>query len=71
MTRDTNIAVNMLARMPIIRVTENPLMGPVPNWNRKMAAITVVMLASIMVRTAFLNPESMALRGDFPLAVLL
>jgi hypothetical protein len=43
MTLETKIAVNMLATIPMISVTAKPLMGPVPNWNRKMAAMTVVM----------------------------
>ena len=54
------MAVNMLATMPMIRVTAKPLMAPVPNWNRKTAEMTVVRLASKMVQKAFLKPASMA-----------
>ena len=46
-TLETNIAVNMLAVIPIISVTANPRMAPVPNWKRNMAAIIVVMFAHL------------------------
>ena len=60
------MAVNMLAAMPMIRVTAKPLMGPVPNWNRKTAEMTVVRLESKIVQNAFLKPASMADLGDLP-----
>ena len=60
------MAVNMLAAMPMIRVTAKPLMGPVPNWNRNTAEMTVVRLESKIVQNAFLKPASMADLGDLP-----
>ena len=66
MVRDTKTAVNMLARMPMDRVTAKPLTGPVPNWKRKSAAIRVVMFASRIVPKARANPVSMAARTVLP-----
>ena len=39
--------------MPMISVTANPLIGPVPKPSSTTAAISVVMLASAMVPKAF------------------
>ena len=60
MVRETKTAVNMLARMPIDRVTAKPFIGPVPKLKRKRAAISVVKLASRMVPNAREKPVSMA-----------
>jgi len=49
MARVPNIAVNIDVTIPIDRVTANPWIGPVPNPNKMIAAIKVVMLASAMV----------------------
>ena len=50
------IAVNIDVINPIIRVTETPLMGPVPKIKSANAAIKVVKFASTIVETAFLKP---------------
>ena len=52
MIRVTNIAVNILASIPIESVTPKPLIGPVPNLNNSIAAISVVMLESNIVVNA-------------------
>ena len=49
----STIAVNIEVRMPIIKVIANPLIGPVPNANKTIAAIKVVMLASAIDDRAF------------------
>ena len=49
----TEIAVNMLTIRPIERVTANPFIGPVPNWNKKTEAISVVIFASKIVQKTF------------------
>tara|TARA_B100000941_G_C27978001_1_gene289640 strand:- start:9 stop:158 length:150 start_codon:yes stop_codon:yes gene_type:complete len=46
------IAVNIEVAIPIIKVTEKPLIGPLPNENKAKAANKVVKLASIMVEIA-------------------
>ena len=58
--RDTNTAVNIDARRPIVRVTAKPLTGPVPYENRKKAATSVVTLQSRIVEKALPNPCSTA-----------
>ena len=50
------IAVNMDVINPIIRVTEKPLMGPLPKIKSANAAIKVVKFASTIVETALLKP---------------
>ena len=52
MNRVKVTAVNTDVTMPMESVTANPLTGPEPNWNSRMAAIRVVMLASRMVLSA-------------------
>ena len=47
------MAVNMDVAIPIVSVVAKPLMGPVPNINNTMAAISVVTLESIIVDQAF------------------
>jgi hypothetical protein len=47
------MAVNIDVKIPMLRVIANPLIGPVPKPNRMMAAINVVILASVMVEKAF------------------
>ena len=47
------IAVNIDVRMPSDNVTANPLIGPVPNANKTIAAISVVIFASAIVDSAF------------------
>ena len=64
--RLTNTAVNILAAIPIHRVIANPLIGPVPNWNKTTAAMKVVILASTMVLKALAYPASIAARTVFP-----
>ena len=39
-------AVNIEARVPIVRVIANPLIGPVPNWNNIAVIIKVVKFPS-------------------------
>ena len=46
------IAVNIEVAIPIIKVTENPLIGPLPNENKAKAANKVVKLASTKVEIA-------------------
>jgi hypothetical protein len=58
--RLTKTAVNTEARMPIDRVTAKPRIGPVPNWNRNRAAISVVTLASRIDDSALPKPASIA-----------
>ena len=41
--------------MPIDSVTAKPRIGPVPNWNRKSAAISVVTLVSMIDDSALLE----------------
>jgi len=48
----TKMAVNMLAMMPMLSVTANPFTGPVPNWKRNRAAMSVVTFESRIVRNA-------------------
>ena len=50
--RVTMMAVNIEVMMPMLKVTANPLIGPVPKLNSTTAAISVVMLASTMVDNA-------------------
>ena len=46
------IAVNIEVAMPIIKVTEKPFIGPLPNENNARAANKVVKFASIIVEIA-------------------
>ena len=63
----TIIAVNIEVKIPIARVTENPLIGPEPNCNTNIAALKVVIFASIIVLRARWYPESTADIGVRPL----
>ena len=54
------IAVNIEVAIPIIKVTEKPLIGPLPNENKARAANNVVKLASIIVEIALWKPASIA-----------
>ena len=65
--RVTKMAVNMEQIMPALKVTANPLMGPVPNWNNTTAAMKVVIFASTMVRKALEKPESIAALTVLPI----
>ena len=47
------MAVNIDVIIPIDRVTAKPLIAPVPKLNSTMDAISVVMLASAIVSSAF------------------
>ena len=62
------MAVNTLAIKPIVRVMAKPLIGPVPNMNRKKAETTVVTCVSIMVRNALSKPASTAEAGRLSVA---
>jgi hypothetical protein len=42
------VAVNMLNRLPSVRVTAKPLIGPLPNWKRSSDAARTVRFASKM-----------------------
>ena len=64
--RVTKIAVKKEARIPITSVTANPRTGPVPNWKRMIAVISVVRLASTIAESAASKPVSTAVRGVFP-----
>ncbi len=55
--RVTKIDVNMFMTIPMLNVTAKPLIGPDPNWERIKVAMSVVMLASRMVRKAFSYPD--------------
>ena len=44
--------MNIEVKIPIIKVTEKPLTGPLPKENKANAANKVVKLASIMVEIA-------------------
>ena len=61
---DTNyfddISVELKNGVMVISVTENPLIGPLPNENKAIAANKVVKFASIIVDTALLKPDSIA-----------
>ena len=50
---ETMIAVNIEVMIPIVKVTAKPLIGPVPKLNNTIEAISVVILASAMVSSAF------------------
>ena len=52
--------------MPTISVTAKPLTGPVPNWKRKSAVMTVLTLESMMALIACLKPSSIASRTVLP-----
>jgi len=58
--RDTKIAVNMEVTNPQIKVTANPLTGPVPKYIRITQTIPVVIFASKMALKACANPSSTA-----------
>src|SRR5262245_40523789 len=47
---EANVGVNRFDASPIERVTAKPLIGPVPNWNRKAAAINAATCVSNNVR---------------------
>jgi hypothetical protein len=47
------IAVNMDVKIPIDKVTANPLIAPVPTAKSIVAVIKVVMFASAIVLNAF------------------
>ncbi len=53
MARVPTIAVNIEVMMPSISVIAKPLIGPVPTPNSTIAAISVVMLASVIDDSAF------------------
>jgi hypothetical protein len=54
------IAVNILTRIPMLRVTAKPRMGPVPKKYSTAAAIKVVTLESRIALNALWKPASMA-----------
>ncbi len=56
----------METKRPRMREMPNPLTGPVPNWNRNSAAVTVVRLPSRMAEKALSYPWSTARRGVLP-----
>ena len=51
------MAVNIDVTMPSDNVTAKPLMGPVPNAKRTIAAISVVMFASAFLPYSFENQD--------------
>ena len=51
--RVTTIAVNIDTVNPSIKLMPKPFTGPVPNWNKKTAAMMVVRLPSKMAEKAF------------------
>jgi len=59
-------AVKRFIATPRLRVTANPLIGPVPNWKRTAAVMRVVTWESKIVQNALSYPESTAARGVFP-----
>lgn len=54
------IAENIEHKIPIDKVTEKPLIAPLPIMNIIPAAINVVIFESSIVFIAFLNPSSIA-----------
>ena len=54
--RETNTAVKTLASKPKTSVVAKPRIGPVPNWNRKAAAISDDTCVSTMVQKTRSNP---------------
>ena len=56
----TVIAVNIEAKVPIVRVIAKPFIGPVPNWNNIAVIINVVTFPSNIAENALLNPASIA-----------
>src|SRR5437588_7999133 len=65
-TRETNTAVNRLAKRPNVSVTANPLTGPDPKRNRMAAETMVVTCVSTMVTHACAKPWSTAAGGGLP-----
>jgi hypothetical protein len=64
--RETKKAVKTDAPRPTSSVTANPLIGPVPNWNRNRAEMIVVRWVSMMVANAREKPCSIDARAVFP-----
>ena len=62
------IAVNIDVAMPSDSVTAKPLIGPVPNMNSTIAAISVVRFESTIVEYALSQPARMLACGDMPFA---
>ena len=56
-----------MATRPITSVTAKPLIGPVPNWNRKAAAISAVAWVSRIVIQTRSKPFCTATRTVLPL----
>src|SRR5690606_21675856 len=54
------IAVNKDVAIPINKVVANPLIGPVPKIKRMIPVRAVVMFASRIDESAFLNPSALA-----------
>ena len=52
MDRETNTAVNIEIARPSVRMTANPLIGPVPNWKRNSAEMIVVRFESMIADSA-------------------
>ena len=67
--RLTKMAQNSVATMPMVSVTAKPRIGPVPNWNRKSAAIRCVAFESRIAESAFEKPASIAARLVFPASI--
>src|SRR5690606_34307015 len=66
--RVIKMAVKREERIPIIRVTEKPKIGPVPKANSTKPVRRVVMFESRMADKAFLYPFAMAERKFLPKA---
>ena len=60
------IAVNIEANVPIVKVTANPFTGPVPNVNKIVVIIRVVMFESNIATNPLLNPTPILLMILFP-----
>ncbi len=60
------MAVNIEVIIPMQRVTEKPLIGPVPKEYRMIATKKVVKLASKIVKKALSYPWSIACKGLTP-----
>ena len=65
MVRDTNTAVKTLASSPMVRVVAKPRIGPVPNWNRKAAAMSEATCVSRIVRKTRSKPAATACLTPF------
>jgi len=63
--------VKTLAIKPTVRVTANPLIGPVPNQNEEERGHDVVTMRVDNGQERFVKPASTAAAADLPITKLL